>query len=311
MVTCGGESMLDLKTYFGLMGKCRQLGLTAISVVNGTRIQRREMADRMISEGPHEVSISLNSHRRELHDRSRGVSGAFDKAVTALRLLLEARARMQASQTRIYVMGLIFDENYRELESFYDFVLNDIGADRLKLNFLQPSFAQDDPTDQFFRDHHRVDPDELTEMIVRCDNRFGLGLNPVWLNQVRMYWRSLRDVQDIELGWNSKGRTKEHICNTYERNIMVDVFGYARLCFSHEFKSMKLERRGDLKRFWETADPIRRQMATCNRFCGISHSVRRESSSLDAARKIPPKTTSARASDFFLDRWPFELSGNG
>ena len=30
--------------------------------------------------------------------------------------------------TRIYVMGLIFDENYRDIEDFYDFVINDLGG---------------------------------------------------------------------------------------------------------------------------------------------------------------------------------------
>ena len=65
----------------------------------------------MIVEGPHEISISLNSPRREVHDRTRGVRGAFDKAVKALRLLLEARARVPGSRSRIFVMGLVFDES--------------------------------------------------------------------------------------------------------------------------------------------------------------------------------------------------------
>jgi MoaA/NifB/PqqE/SkfB family radical SAM enzyme len=289
MVTCGGESMLDLETYFGLTRACRRLGLTALTVVNGTRIQRPEMADRVIAEGPHEISISLNSHRRELHDATRGVAGAFDKAVKALRLLLEERARVPNCKSRIYVMGLVFDENYRELELFYDFVLNEIGADKLKLNFLQPSFGQDNPTDAFFRDHHSVDPDELVDIIRRCDRRFGLGLNPVWLNQVRMYWHSLNATNDLSRGWASEGETTEHICNTYERNIMVDAYGYARLCFSTAFGSMKLEKVGDLRRFWESAGAIRRQMAMCNRFCGISHSVRRESSTLTPRECHLPK----------------------
>ncbi|MGP8231679.1 MAG: radical SAM protein [Methylovirgula sp.] len=303
MVTCGGESMLDLETYFGLMGECRRLGLTALSVVNGTRIQTAEMADRMIVEGPHEISISLNSPRREVHDRTRGVRGAFDKAVKALRLLLEARARVPGSRSRIFVMGLVFDESYRDLELFYDFVLNDIGADRLKLNSLQPSFAQHDPTDAFFRDHSKLDPDELCDIIRRCDKRFDLGLNPVWIEQVRMYWRSLARARDLELGWASKVKTTEHICNTYERNIMVDSYGHARLCFSDAFSGLKLERKGDLKRFWEGAGAVRRQMAFCNRPCGISHSVRRVSARLDPARQIPARSFATWSADFVADLW--------
>ena len=150
VVICGGESMLDLEDYFAIAGDCRELGLRCLSVINGTRVRDPERADRMILAGPHEISVSLNSHRAELHDRTRGVKGAFAKAVKALRLLLEARARNSAD-TRIYAMGLIFDENYREIDAFYDFVLNDVGADKLKLNFIQPSFGHDAPDDDSSR----------------------------------------------------------------------------------------------------------------------------------------------------------------
>ena len=85
--------MLDLEDYFAIAGECRSLGLRCLSVINGTRVRDPERADRMILAGPHEISVSLNSHRPELHDRTRGVKGAFAKAVKALRLLLEARAR--------------------------------------------------------------------------------------------------------------------------------------------------------------------------------------------------------------------------
>jgi len=279
VVVCGGESMLDLNDYFDIPHACRELGLTCISVVNGTRIRSEEMAERMILEGPHEISVSLNSQRPELHDETRGVKGAFNKAVAALRLLVDARRRVGDGSTRIYVMGLIFDQNYRELEDFYDFVLNDVGADKLKLNFLQPSFGNT-PEDRFFADHHAVDPDVLIDGIKRCDERFGLNLNPLWMENVRMYFRSLQGARDLQRGWGSAVNTREHICNTYERNVMVDHYGVARLCFSTSFRGVKLQEEGDLRRFWTDAEDIRKKMRTCNRFCGISHSVRRLSSSL-------------------------------
>ncbi len=288
VVICGGEPMLDLDIYFGIAGKCRQLGLTAISVVNGTRIRTDAMAERMIAAGPHEISISLNSHRAALHDETRGVPGAFDKAVRALRLLLAARKRLGAGATRIYVMGLIFDANYREIEDFYDFVLNDIAADKLKLNFIQPSFGQSGPTDPFFGTHTAVDPDELRTILERCDRRFGLGYNPEWLHQAQMYFRSLGRIGDLGRGWASDGRTEEHICNTYERNVMVNEYGMARLCFSTGFPGMQLEKYGDLRRFWEGAGSIRAEMRQCNRFCGISHSVRRATSTVASIERTLP-----------------------
>ena len=280
VVTCGGESMLDLEDYFAISVECRQLGLKNLSVVNGTRIRGEAIADRMIEAGPHEISVSLNSHRPELHDETRGVKGSFKKAVAAVRLLLEARRRHPGSPTRIYVMGLVFDQNYRDLDEFYDFVLNEVGADKLKLNFLQPSFGHSAPEDAFFAQHCRLDPDELLRLIEHCERKYRLKFNPRWKHQVRMYFRSLLASGETHRGWRANTGTAEHICNTYERNIMVDHYGVARLCFSPAFPGMKLQAYGDLQRFWSGADPIRARMRVCNQYCGISHSVRRESSTL-------------------------------
>jgi organic radical activating enzyme len=280
VVICGGESMLDVEEYFCITEKCRALGLRCLSVVNGTRIQDHTTAKRMILTGPSEVSVSLDSHIEAIHDKMRGRFGSFRMAVNALRLLLDARAELQRPEVRIYAMGLIYDENYKHLDAFYDFVLNDIKADKLKLNFLQPSFGCQDPVDEFFARHHIVDPLVLANTISYCDRKYNLHLNPRWLEQVKMYFESLRDSSDAGLGWRASSATREHICNSYDRNIVVDLYGIARLCFSPRFPGYQLRAVGDLTRFWRSAFPIREQMRRCNRFCGISHSVRSESSSL-------------------------------
>jgi MoaA/NifB/PqqE/SkfB family radical SAM enzyme len=287
VVICGGDALLDLDDYFNISTTCRELGLRALSVINGTRIRDPRMAERLVREGAHELSLSLDSHLPRLHDEVRGVPGSFDKTVAALRRLLEARERMGSADSRIYVMGLIFDQNYLALEEFYDLVLNDIKADKLKLNFLQPSFGHQGGVDNFFAKHHGVDPDRLMEVIDRCDRRFGLGLNPAWKENVRMYFRSLIGCPDIQRGWASSARTTGHICSTYERNIMVDHYGFARLCFSLTFPGMQLDRKGDLARFWEIAGPIMTAMSQCRQLCGISHSVRRETSTLASRRPFP------------------------
>lgn len=292
VVICGGESMLDLDDYFAISRECRALGLRSLSVVNGTRIRDQAMAQRMMTEGPDEVSVSLNSYRAALHDETRGVPGAFDKAVRAVRLLLDARRALSAMERRVYVMGLIFSKNYREIEHFYEFVLHQLGADKLKLNFLQPSFGHNDAIDPFFRDNCQVDPQELGQILDRCNARFGLRLSPVWMSQVQMYFRSLAQSSKLEQGWKDATGTADHICNTYERNIMIDHYGVARLCFSNGFPGVKLEKPSDLKSFWYSAEPIRRKMQSCKAYCGISHSVRRQSATM-----VPTQVTRAEWPD--------------
>lgn len=188
VVICGGESMLDLDRYFAVATKCAEAGLRCFSVINGTRVTTTEMADRLIEEGPTEITVSLNSHLSRVHDETRGVAGSFDKAVGALRLLLESRIR-KSHGPKIYAKAVISEFNYRDLDAFYDFVLNHIGADKLKLNILQPTFGP--PTvwyhDRFFTKNIIRDEEELMRIIRVCDAKYGLRINPVWLEQVRMY----------------------------------------------------------------------------------------------------------------------------
>ena len=67
------------------------------------------------------------------------------------------------------------------------------------------------------------------------------------------------------------------VCNSGERNIMVDLDGMAGLCFNKGFMRRKLSLRGDLKKFWDEADAARRNMIGCRTLCGIDDCVRRES----------------------------------
>ncbi len=180
-------------------------------------------------------------------------------------------------------MAVVHEQNYRDLDYFYDLVLNDIKADKLKLNFLRPTFAQPFAKykDKFFKRNIIADYEKLENIIKACDKKYKLKINPVWFEQVKMYHRSVNNNRDAHLGWRGTTGIEQHIYNTYERNIMVDLYGNARLCFSTAYPSYLLKNRGDLKCFWENSDAIRDNMRYCNSYCSISHSVRKENATLN------------------------------
>jgi hypothetical protein len=172
-------------------------------------------------------------------------------------------------------MTILGEEIYRELPAFYELILNDIKADKLKINVQQPSFGQSEADPAFARGMIH-DVDALMGILRECSRRFSLDLSEGWLCDVSMYYRSLNGDETIHLGWLSRNQTKVHICNTYDRNIMVDLEGEARLCFSTHYPGTKLSKPGDLKAFWQEGSlATREKMFRCNRYCGISHSVRR------------------------------------
>lgn len=282
IVTCGGEPMLDLDDYFDLMQTARSNGLRALSVVNGTRIKTSFMAERMLLDGPTEVTISLDHWIPTDHDRLRGAFGSFQAATAALSLLVAARRRLgySARQMPIYAMTILSEDTWPTLDRFYELALERLGVDKLKLNPIQPTFQGLRGEDAYFESARVRDVDACMAMIRKCDERFGIARNPAWLQAVEMHLRSVGACSSRLLGWDNRGTT-EAICNSYDRNIMIDLHGVARLCFSSTYPGAQLERRGDLAAFWNQVSlPIRDRMVGCKQFCGISHSVRREPSLL-------------------------------
>lgn len=279
IVTCGGEPMLDLLEYFDLMGAARANGLGALSVVNGTRIKTLEMACDVLTHGPTEITVSIDHWLPEEHDRLRGAVGSHRMAMTALELLLKAR-RQLGVKTPIYVMTILSEDTWPTLDLFYSRILTDLGADKLKLNPIQPSFQGGGP-DPYYAAARVRDVPGCMAMIAKCDELFSIPRNPAWLAAVEMHLRSAAMHKPALLGWHNPEGSTEAICNSYERNIMVDLYGNARLCFSDSYPHAPLTQRGDLAEFWNhTSLPVRDAMVGCKQFCGVSHSVRREPSLL-------------------------------
>jgi sulfatase maturation enzyme AslB (radical SAM superfamily) len=286
VVLCGGEPMLDLETYYGACRAARDAGLRSLSVVNGTLIKTRDDADRMVWEGPDEVSVSLDSPFASDHDYMRGVPGAYGLACEAVRLLASARTEARAAGgatacSMINVMGLLCRSSYSHLPEFYELALGRLGADKLKLNALQPSFGRLDGEDRFFARESQVDPRVLDELLWSCDDQWSLGLNPAWVEQVVSYFRDLWRQPGLEAGWVGERQTTLHVCNSGERNVVVDEQGTAGLCFSSLFPRWELRDHGDMRKFWEEWSwDAREAMRSCNCLCGLSHSFRREHATL-------------------------------
>lgn len=284
VVTCGAESTMDLEGFFRFTMGCRALGLRIVSVTNGVKVSTPEKASRMVADGPTELSLSIDSHLEGLHDEMRGVRGSFKAVTKAIRLMLAARRDLGLGADRkIHAMVLLCSLNYLDLEDTFEFALKELGADKLKINMLQPTFGCSTGVDEFFEKHSTMDGDRLMEILRRCNARYGLGYNPAWISQVGMYAKSVARAPEAGRGWQNPIRTSEQICNSGERNMVVDMRGIVRLCVSEIFPGIAWQSHGDLRSFWEGGDAIREKMSTCKQLCGITHSMRRLSSTFAGA----------------------------
>jgi MoaA/NifB/PqqE/SkfB family radical SAM enzyme len=278
-VTCGGEPMLDIEDFFHLHRTAKSLGLIGRSVVNGTKVHPTS-ARRLLAEGPREITVSLDSHDPAKHDEWRGQKGSWAMATDALRTLVQTRLEARAINS-IYAMVIVSEQNYRELPELFHLCLKEIGVDKLKLNIVQPAFGKR-RQDEYFDEFHIRDPEGLMNVITEVDGTYGIKRNPKWLDAVRMYCESIVENGNQHQGWGTKNRTRENICNSADRNIMINTLGVGRLCFHGAFPGKAIKEPGDLTALWQDAT-WRDDMRSCKRYCGISHSVRREPSTLRAA----------------------------
>jgi MoaA/NifB/PqqE/SkfB family radical SAM enzyme len=110
----GGEPFLR-KDIFEVIGHAVSLGLNAEVVTNGSLIDA-SLAKKIIASGLKNIAVSLDGAGGATHDFIRGVPGAFDRAVQALRYLVEEKKR-SGSGPQISIWTTIMKENVGELSA--------------------------------------------------------------------------------------------------------------------------------------------------------------------------------------------------
>ncbi len=97
LVLTGGEPLYR-PDFFEIASYARSKGLTLAMATNGTLVTR-EIAERIKTTGIHRVSISLDGPNAEIHDRFRGVPGAFEAALRGAGYLREQGVDVQFNTT--------------------------------------------------------------------------------------------------------------------------------------------------------------------------------------------------------------------
>jgi radical SAM protein with 4Fe4S-binding SPASM domain len=129
LILSGGEpllrdDLLDLVHYGTLRGLHVALG------TNGTLIND-DIAQALKRAGVRKAAISLDSVKAEQHDRFRGKTGAWEKAVQGIRACRDAEIPIQIHTT-------VTPSNHTEIESLLSFG-DHLGARDFQLFFLVPS----------------------------------------------------------------------------------------------------------------------------------------------------------------------------
>ncbi len=88
IIVSGGEPLLR-KDIWEIMSAIKSQGLRLFLASNGYLIELNTL-HKLVELHIDELQISLDSHRRNVHDNFRGLHGSFDKALNAIKLCLNA-----------------------------------------------------------------------------------------------------------------------------------------------------------------------------------------------------------------------------
>lgn len=83
-----------------------------IMICNGWYINK-DNAKKLFKAGLHEISISVDYANSQKHDEQRGVEGAFNRAINALKILNESRV---SANQRVHMISVVMDDNIDEIE---------------------------------------------------------------------------------------------------------------------------------------------------------------------------------------------------
>jgi len=129
MILSGGEPLMR-DDIFEIAGYGTHRGLRMVIGTNGTLIDGRT-AVRLAGAGIRKAAISLDSADPGVHDRFRGVTGAWERAVAGIEACSDAGIPVQVHMT-------VTLQNHRELEAITEFG-EELGVHDFQFFFLVPT----------------------------------------------------------------------------------------------------------------------------------------------------------------------------
>jgi len=126
----GGEPLLR-EDIFEIMSYAKMAGVKRINLASNGGLINPKIAEKLASLKLDSVLMSLDGHLPEVHDKLRGIKGAFEKVINSIRLLCEKGVNVR-------VGTVIWKRNYPFLEEILKLAVKN-GAKSIYFNWLVKS----------------------------------------------------------------------------------------------------------------------------------------------------------------------------
>ena len=212
----GGEPLV-FKGIFDIFKFCADNGIICKISTNGYGLNP-SVCDQIIDSGLKYLSVSLDSHLPEVHDKYRGLEGTFDKALRGLRYLREH------SSMTLGTSAIIMKENICHIRDFTTFLLDLRDIDRI---LFQPIRDYDHPIEKWKEYEYWITDEQMLDdgmdFLIEMKRTHPKILNPeADFDMFRNYFKdpySIVNTRDCYIG--------------YEQ-LFVDDKGDIRMCQSYD-----------------------------------------------------------------------------
>lgn len=150
----GGEPYIK-KGFVDLLQFCHDNGIHWGVTTNGSAFTEK-IVKQTVAARPFNMNMSMDSHKAEVHDYSRGIQGSLDKITKGLKLLLAERAA-QKQDFPVIIKPVVHRLNFRHLPEMVKWV-QELGA--TAINFQ--------PVDRWTKETYDelwIDESEMPELI--------------------------------------------------------------------------------------------------------------------------------------------------
>ena len=259
---CGGEPFLR-KDIFQIIDYINNIGLGLHISSNGTYITK-EVAKRINDSGLNAISISLDAVTPEIHDKIRGVEGAFDKAVSAIKNVVDYK-----KHTQVGISPIITNLNLDELPQLVD-LAKDLGVDAVRFQPWHVSLGHKETEEMLnIRGSRLEDLDNVIEEIIEKTKRYGIYTN------TRVYLRGIRNYFEDMKGINIECFAGSFFCNI---SSIGDVFPCAFIPAIGNIREEPFDMIWNTQRFNEVRKDIKKgNCQKCWMGCFIEPSLRASS----------------------------------
>jgi radical SAM protein with 4Fe4S-binding SPASM domain len=232
----GGEATLR-KDVFQLLAFAAGMGMKANITTNGTLLNEAR-ARELVEAGTHGVSLSLDGPDAKCHDALRGVPGAFDRTVRAVRLL-QREAERAGGRPRLRLNTVLTRHNYRRLPEIIDLAV-DLGF--IEVHPMPVDERGENPINRLTRKDIRTFNAYIAPLAAQARQRAGFSLAP---QLVYPFGQSDQDVVYSARGKYARGYFERRPCYVPWLHIFIAWNGDVYLCCMARGKTPPL---GNLRR---------------------------------------------------------------